>query len=206
MAEPSAIWSAKLIIFDKSISLTQNVILSHARVALHALVDRIDRLHQQVRDSPPIVDFYAHPDIPSTLSDLGFQQGVASTILFNDGPKSARENSASYQLRLDRLAYVKRHCANISTTVLENRKIRNSLVHVDEYLARELAKAPNTGWMIDSAIGRRDQFTAPPGISIGFCRMYIASEDVLLHLGNEISIAALRAEAKGVLSAIWGEP
>jgi hypothetical protein len=46
MAEPSAIWSSKLIIFDKSIGLTQNVILSHARGALHALVSRIDRLYE----------------------------------------------------------------------------------------------------------------------------------------------------------------
>jgi hypothetical protein len=157
-----------------------------------------------VKSSPPIVDFYVDPEIPPTLSDLGFQQGVASTILFNDAPKTSRENAASYKLRLDRLAYVKQRCAHIPHKVLANRKIRNSLVHVDEYLARELGK-PNTGWMIDSAIGTRDQFAAPPGIEIGFCRMYIASEDMLLHLGNEISIANLRKEAKGVLSTIWNE-
>jgi hypothetical protein len=205
MGEPSAIWSSKLIVFDRSISLTQNVILSHARGALHALVNRIDRLNELVRTSPPIVDFYVDPEIPPTLTDLAFQQGLASTILFNSGPKGDRENSGAYRLRLDRTGYVKQRCAQISTSVLANRKIRNSLTHVDEYLARELSR-PNTGWIIDSAIARRDQFTPPGGLQVGFCRTYISSEDVMLHLGNEISLRHLRDEATGVLRAIWNEP
>lgn len=205
MPEPAAIWSQKLVVFDQSLSLTQNVILSHARVALHALIQRIDRIRELVKEFPALIDFHVHPDIPSTLSDLGFQQGLASTILFNADPRGSRENAKAYQLRLERLAYVQLHCAGAPTAVLSNRKARNALAHIDEYLVRELAK-PHTGWMIDSAIARRDQFTAPPGITTAFCRMYISSEDVLLHLGQEIPLTNLRTEAKAVLSAIWDEP
>jgi hypothetical protein len=206
MSEPSAIWSSKLIVFDSSISLTQNVILSHGRSALQALINGIDRLHHLVAMYPQFADLHPHPEIPSTLSELGFQQGVASTILFNDGPKGTRENSTTYKLRLARVDYVKDKCKNTSVSVLPNKKIRNSLTHIDEYLARDLAK-PKTGWFIDSAIPRRDQFTADQhGIQTAFCRTYISSEDVILHLDNEISLKSLREEANGVLGAIWGEP
>jgi len=205
MTEPSAIWSSKLIVFDKSVSLTQNVILSHGRFALQALVSRIDRLYELIGALPNLIDFYPHPDIPATLTDIAFQHGLASTILFNDSPKGKSESAAEYKCRAERVTYVKAGCAHVLVDVLADRKIRNSLTHIDEHLVKHLSQ-PNTGWYIDSAIGRRDQFTAPNGLNIGFCRTYIASEDVLLHLGNEISIKRLRRQAKRVLSAIWKEP
>jgi hypothetical protein len=66
---------------------------------------------------------------------------------------------------------------------------------------------PKTGWLVDAAIGRRDQFTAAHhGIKIAFCRTYIASEDVLVHFDNEISLAELRREANEVREAIYGAP
>lgn len=205
MVEPSAIWSDRRIVFDKSISLTQQIILSHGAVALQSLIKRIDYLHELVVFWPALIDYHPHPEIPGTLSELAYHQGVASTILFNDQSRMTNENSGTYQLRMGRLAYVKAKCQNISTAVLADRKIRNSLTHVDEYLAKKLSR-PKTGWSIDSAFGRRDQFTAKQhGIDIAFCRTYISSEDVLIHFDNEISISALRAEAVNVLRAIWNE-
>jgi hypothetical protein len=206
MSEPSAIWSVRRVVFDDSISHTQNVILSHAWVALDAVINRIDRLHELVAMHPNFINFHPHPDIPSTLSDLAFQQGLASTVLFNDGTKGQRESGAAYKLRLSRVVYVKQKCANITVSLLTNRKMRNSLTHIDEYLVREMAR-PNTGWLVDSAIGRRDQFAPQkPDIVVAFCRTYISSEDVLLHLGNEISLADLRNEANEVREAVFGAP
>lgn len=203
MTEPSAIWSFQLIVFDKSISLTQNVILSHARVALQAVIARIDQLYKLIATYPNMIEFYPHPDIPSILSDLCYQQGIASTILFNDSRRGDKESAAAYKLRLNRLEYVKEKCGSQTFPVLTSRKIRNSLTHIDEYLARELSR-PKTGWMVDSAIGRRDQFTAAQhGISVAFCRTYISAEDKLLHFDNEISIKELRAEAQAILTSIW---
>ena len=200
MAEPSAIWSTKLIVFDKSPGIAQNVIMSHGRVALQGLIARIDQLYQLVRDGPPIENVHVHQDIPVTLSDLCFQQGIASTVLFNSGPRSTRENKAAYKLRLDRVEYVRKACTGVPTDILSNRDIRNRLTHIDEFLG---LTAPDTGWFIDSAMRRRDEFSPPPGIKVAFCRTYISSEDVLQHLDKEMSISALRNEAAGVLNAIW---
>jgi hypothetical protein len=206
VAEPAALWSLRAVVFDKSISPTQNVILCHAWVALDAIINRIDHLRELVAAHPNFIDFHPHPEISSTLSDLAFQQGLASTILFNDAPRGQRESSAAYKLRLSRLAYVRQKCANIPISVLTNRQIRNSLVHIDEYLVREMAK-PKTGWLVDSAIARRDQFTAAQhGIDVAFCRTYISSEDVLIHFDNEISLIELRREANEVREAIYGAP
>jgi hypothetical protein len=206
MAEPSAIWSMHLVVFDQSLSLTQNVIMSHARLAVQALIERIDRLHALVASFPRLTNMYPHRDIPATLSDLCFQQGIASTILFNDGARGSKESSSAYKLRLSRIAYVQAKCASISTAVLSDRKVRNSLTHIEEYLAKAMKKE-RTGWFIDAAIWRRDEFSAKEhGIDVAFCRTYIASEDTIIHLGHEISLNALREEADGVLAAIWQEP
>lgn len=177
--------------------------MSQGAEALQGLITRIDNLHKLVNFWPNFIEFHLHPEIPSTLSELAFHQGIASTILFNDSPKAHKENGATYKLRLERFSYVRRKCEGISTSVLSDRKIRNSLTHVDEHLAKALAQ-PKTGWIIDSAIGRRDQLTASQhGIEISFCRTYISAEDVLLHLGNEISVKNLRKEAVDVLMAVW---
>ena len=92
MIEPSAIWSARQIAFDKSLSITQNVILSHARTALQALIGRIDLLDILVMSDTLIDEFYIHPDIPTLLSDICFQHGIASTLLFDDSRKKDRES------------------------------------------------------------------------------------------------------------------
>jgi hypothetical protein len=206
MVEPTAIWSTRQIVTDKTISLTQNVILSYARDALHTIIRRIDRLHEIVKSSA-IKNVFIDPEIPPLLSDLGFQQGLASTLLFNDAPRSKNESTEAYGSRIERIAYVKKKCGNISTTILASRKIRNALTHLDEYLVKALKK-PNTGWCIDIAMLHRDQFSAVDNktnrkLEIGFCRAYISVEDKLLHLGNEISLTGLREECTNVLDAVW---
>jgi hypothetical protein len=193
------------IVFDRSIGLIQNVILSHARDSLHALVARIDRLRELVPAAPVGNGIFIHPEIPSVLSDIAFHQGAASMILFNDNPKGARENAETYRLRLDRIAYVQAKCAGIAMAVLSDRKIRNSLTHIDEHLPRALSK-PNTGWFIDIAATVREPMGPQQhGLAVGFCRTYIASEDIILHLDGEISVSDLKADSQAVLHAVWGE-
>ena len=148
MSEPAAIWSSKLVIFDKSISLTQNVILSHGREALHAMIRRIDRLHAMLKDTPQIKNAYFNPDIPSTLTDLCTQQGIASNILFNDGSRSRYESERAFKLRKERVAYVSHWIKGVPVKILSDRKLRNTLTHIDEHVADALTK-PKTGWMIN---------------------------------------------------------
>jgi hypothetical protein len=196
------------IIFDRSISDAQNVILSHARDALHALIKRIATLRSLIASNPSqLEDFYIHPDIPSALSDIAFQQGAASTILFNDSDqRGGREPVQAFDLRKLRNAYVQAQCGHLGLSILPDKDVRNKLTHMDEYLAVELER-PDITWLIDIAIGRRDQFRpVNPRHSLGFCRSYIASEDIILHLGYEISLSGLEREAHMILHAMWNEP
>jgi hypothetical protein len=113
----------------------------------------------------------------------------------------------AHNLRIERYNYVKRLCdaANIQTTILADKKVRNRLTHIDEHLVKALRK-PNTGWLIDCAIAYRDQFTAPSGVNVEFCRTFIVSEETIVHLDAEINVPRLHAEATSVLSAVFGNP
>ena len=103
---------------------------------------------------------------------------------------------------MERVAYVANRCQNISIPNLKNRKVRNALAHLDEYLVEELA-ASQTGWFIDIAVRSRAEFKAPNNLQINYCRSYIISEDRLLHFGHEVRLEDLKTEAKNVLSSVW---
>jgi len=204
-AEPAAIWSTRLIVFDKDISDTQNIILSQGKYALIAMRQKIYQLYEYLNAFQQLKDVYIHPDIPQTLSEICLHQGIASSILFNNSTQSTSENSHCYKLRTERFNYVKQFCAAQSVTVdiLANRKVRNQLVHIDEHLTKALTKA-NTGWFIDTAVGFRNQFTAQNGLEIKFCRSFIASEEVILNFDNEISTRKLWDESSAVLAVVFG--
>jgi hypothetical protein len=203
--EPSAIWSSRQMIFDRELSDRQNIMLSQGRFALSDMLKKIVQLYQHLNSMPNIIDSYSHHDIPQTLSEICFHQGIASSILFNNSQKNSKENMEAFNLRLQRFNYVKRFCdtQSISTSILSNRTVRNQLVHIDEHLVKALSKS-NTGWFIDIAIAFRDQFSPPPGIQMGYCRTFIASEEVILHLDNEISVPKLWDEAAAVLAVVFG--
>lgn len=205
MNEPQAIWSMSLIVFDKEISLTQNVILSQGRSALISTVHRIDHLRKIIQDSP-IKNAGINPDIAPTISEICYQAGLASTILFNNGRRGNMESIVAYKLRLERLKYVNYFCQEqkLEPITLNDRKLRNSLTHIDEHLADILTLEPNKGWFIDTAVGSKNEFLPPAGISVGYCRAYAIQEDVLIHLGNELKLADLRSDCCAVLKVVFG--
>lgn len=214
--EPKAIWSTtKRIAFDRGITVVQNIILSHARVALQSVIERIDEVRRLVSQDNLIEHIYSEPAVPGLLTDLCFQQGLAATILFKDGI-DRRESEGAAKSRKDRVALVSDWCKHLPITILKDRELRHSLTHVDERLADNLMSTERTGWVIDSAIETRDvkllgnqlrkDAKSPSGLKIKFCRSYIASEDVLLHFDHEISLEKLREEANMVLAAVHGVP
>lgn len=210
MHDPAAIWSSRLVVFDKEISNTQNAILSQASTALSSTIDLIRNLRALINVSP-IKNFYISDPpylIPSTLSNLCYQAGLASTILFDDCKKKRSESSTSYKLRIERVAYVKKWCATrgLKTPTLENRSMRNALTHIDEYMADALTKEGSTGWWIDSALKSRAEFMPPAGIKMQFCRSYVNDEDKLLHLDKELSLKSLEEECSALLAVVFGVP
>ena len=205
MYQPAAIWSLRLVVFDKGIGLTQNVILSQAADALRAVVDRIRTLQALIASSP-IQDTYISPAIPGMLSDLCYQAGLASTILFNNSSRGKKESALAFSLRKERLRYVQDLCAsqNLQTPILKDRSLRNALTHIDEHLADALTQDANVGWLIDSAIESRTQFLAPRGVRVGYCRSYIRSEHKIVHLDKELPLSALAAECTALRAVVFG--
>lgn len=198
MPEPAAIWSTRRIMFDREIGATQNVILMQGASALRATIRHIDRLPQM---------HILHADIPSILSDLCYQAGLASTILFNDATKRGpKETPAAYDLRVARTAYVRALCdeRGFDPRSLRDREVRNALTHIDERLGDILTGDETKGWYIDSVIQTRNQFDPPPGITINYCRCFLASEENILHLGHELNIKNLRTECLDVLAIVFG--
>jgi hypothetical protein len=198
MYEPAAIWSMNRIVFDREISSTQNVILSQGASALISTIRHIDRLRQLTVVSP---------EMAPTLSDICYQAGLASTILFNDSPKGSKESQIAYAIRIERKQYVFALCAaqNLSILTLKDRDVRNALTHIDERLGQILTKEPNVGWYIDSAIHSRNQFDTPAGIAIKYCRCYLMDEGKILHLGHELDVIDLRRQCVVVLAAVFGK-
>ena len=207
MHQPAAIWALRVIVFDQAIGLAQNIILSQGQYALAAVVERIAKLRALVATSL-LADTYTAPEIPGVLSDLCYQAGLASTILFNDSKRGHKESVTAFDLRKERIRYVNDLCLaqGLDTPTLKDRSVRNALTHIDEYLGDAVTRRPNVGWFIDVAIESRTQFSLPEGLELGFCRSYIRAEDRLVHLGREISVSALEAECVAILAVVFGVP
>jgi hypothetical protein len=204
MAEPAAVWAMRNVVHDRSISTTQNIILSFARDALHAMIHFIDQLHRDTNATGNQI-FYAE-GYPTLLTTIVFQQALAATILFRDEPRGKGEKPKVFAVRKERAAYIAARCKGLSLHTLKNKKVRNSITHIDEYLAKEL-DVEGTGWFIDEVVSNREFLkAASPTPNVAFCRCYIASEDKLLNFGNEIILSDLKNEALQVLHAVWGEP
>ena len=206
MNEPAAIWSTRRIVFDRDISLTQNLILSQGSAALAATLHRINSLRSLTATSP-LQGTYRAPEIPSILSDLCHQAGLASTILFHDGKRGRKESEYAYALRRQRVEYVNFWCSaqGVSTPTLKDRTVRNSLTHIDEHLADALSESNNVGWFVDVAVDTRSQFSSPDGITAKFVRSYIRQEDLIVNLNKEISLEALRRDCAAVLAVVFGQ-
>jgi hypothetical protein len=205
MAEPAAIWGEKLIVWDNSLSKIHNILLGQASDALRALVRHIDRVHEAIdgRQFESIVNDHT---LPSLLSDICNQHAVACTILF-DGVKRSKENATLTTIRNERISLVKQRCQGLNLRLLPDKKFRNTLIHIDEYLAKAL-RAHNTGWAVDCVFTDRVSFLAtlenPRGVEPAFCRCYAADEDLILHVGYQIHLGSLREEARAVLCAVFG--
>lgn len=204
MNEPAAIWALRRVVFDDQISITQNAILSQGSYALRGVLEQVAKLRAYV-DQSPLANVYIAPEIPAVLSNLCYQAGLASTILFNDAKKGSKESEYAYRLRKERIDYVRQWSGaqGVEAPLLRDRNLRNSLTHIDEHLADALTKRPMTGWFIDVAIKSRE-WHAPDIVDIAFCRSYIQDEDKLVHLEHELVVSHLAAECQALLAVVFG--
>jgi hypothetical protein len=203
MKEPSAIWGMQQIRFDKNISLTQNIILSQGREALKAVIRRIKDL-DTLAMSGPLTNAGINDQTHSIISDLCYQAGLASTILFNKAKKGFKESDTSFQLREQRVKYVDSFCDDQGVTVktLKDREVRNALTHIDERLADILTEKEGVGWFVDVVIDPNGWETKDD-LEIKFCRCYDLVNKKILHLGYELDVRKLLDECLAVLAVVF---
>ena len=203
MNEPVAIYGMQQIVFDKSISNTQNIILSQGREALKAVVRRIIEL-EDFSSAGSIQNAVTDDRAHSVISDLCYQAGIASTILL-DNAKVKQESKVAHQLRMDRIAYVQALCESqkIKIVLLRDRRIRNTLTHIDERLADILTEKKNAKWFIDVTIDPSEWQTVKP-FEDNYCRCYDFINKKILHLGLELDILKLYYECLALLAAVFG--
>jgi hypothetical protein len=203
MNEPVAIYGMQQIVFDKSISNTQNIILSQGREALKAVVRRIIEL-EDFSSARSIQNAGTDDRAHSVISDLCYQAGIASTILL-DNAKVKQESKVAHQLRMDRIAYVQALCESqkIKIVLLRDRRIRNALTHIDERLADILTEKKNAKWFIDVTIDPSEWQTVKP-FEDNYCRCYDFINKKILHLGLELDILKLYYECLALLAAVFG--
>ena len=75
-----------------------------------------------------------------------------------------QESKVAHQLRMDRIAYVQALCESqkIKIVLLRDRRIRNTLTHIDERLADILTEKKNAKWFIDVTIDPSEWQTVKP--------------------------------------------
>ncbi|WP_025594257.1 hypothetical protein [Agrobacterium tumefaciens] len=205
MPEPLAVYGLNRVIFDNSISLSDNIILDQGRWSLVALVEAIDRLYSILARDRSLSNLYVDPEIAVMLHVITHHHGLASSILLNTTARGAKETRTVYDARIRRYQYIQSLVGGVQFQTLQDRKLRNVLTHMEEYLAKELQR-PNTAWAIDMAILSEDQFVVKhrPGTLIEYCRTYVARTNTIRHLGYTISLDNLREEAATFLSMVWG--
>ena len=204
MHQPAAIYGFQLLNLEGCpLSLTQKVILCHAREALSGCADRIGQLRSYVATSP-LKNASFDPRIHTLVSDICYQAGVASTILFTrDKPKNTSETARN--LAKERYDYIQRICqqAGLNCPTLRNREIRNALTHIDERLADAMTADPGIGWFIDVAF-EPDLLQKHREISEHrYCRCYDTANDQILHLGQELCLRSLKLESEQLLLHIF---
>lgn len=206
MYEPGAIYGFQMLnVSECPLSLTQKLILCHAREALKACLARIEQLREHVASSP-IKNAAYDPRIHILISDLCYQAGVASNILFvKNKPGSA--SPAAKSMAKERVAYIQRVCEqkNVKCPTLCDREIRNALTHIDERLADAMTTHQNIGWYIDTAFDPSEWTPHPDIKEHRYCRCYDISKDRILHLGHELDLATLAQECKALLQSIFNE-
>lgn len=206
MNEPGAIYGFQMLnLRECPLSLTQKLILCHAREALKACLTRIEQLREHVASSQ-IKNAAYDPKIHTLISDLCYQTGVASNILFvRNKPGSA--SPIAKEMAMERTKYIQTVCEqkNVKCPTLRDREIRNALTHIDERLADAMTKQPNIGWYVDTALNPLEWKPHPNIKEHRYCRCYDISRDRILHLGHELDLASLEQECRALIKSIFDE-
>jgi hypothetical protein len=183
-------------VLDRSFSF----LVDEGTIALHQVRRATDYIWSRRRPERGPGYFVNDGEMINALRRLVTNFGLASTILFDDGPKRTSENAGVYALRRDRVARVGALTSSIDTGIFAQRSIRNKFAHIDEYLAKA-ALRNDAGWLLNIGISHRDLVTGENG-RLNYCRVYVFEEDKLLHLGEEFDVKEAYRATGEVIAAL----
>lgn len=178
-------------------------VIREGLVALDVLVTAIVRLWE-VRPPPlqgSVGVIGTHEEIPGLLVTICSSAATAYQVLFDKGTRRSSESPAMYNARLARVSLVEQQCGTLQIVELRNLQVRRRIVHIDEHLTKALLTDPDSAFLINLAVSNRDLIAPEEGATLLHCRVYFSAEDLILHLGAELHVGRLHAEATAVLDA-----
>ena len=168
--------------------------------ALVAAVATIDRLEALLPEMP--ADGYvivSDPELPEVLLLACIYIGTAWKALFDAGVGETE----SWLRRAKRARYdwVAGLLTGIDISPLSGLDIRNKMVHVEDHMLK-VERRVQGPWTMSLGLSHREAFNASADLQMKYCRVFIFSEGVLLHLGSEFNLYQYRDTAKAVIERL----
>lgn len=184
------------------------MVIREGLMSLQALVEQIDALEALAPPAPVSAEDRANgggiivsqPEIYEHCKNIGDALALASLTLFE------RKRLEKANERRDRAAkgeVVDAVCVDLDVSIFHNRRLRDRMVHVDEWIPRMVRRFPNSRWLTGMAITHRGMFgDGDGGVPIIYNRVFIFEEHRILHLEEELDLRALRMSAVALIERL----
>lgn len=176
------------------------MIVREGLAALAAAVATIDRLEALLPEMP--ADGYvivSDPELPEVLLLACIYIGTAWKALFDAGVGET-ENWLK-RAKKARHDWVAGLLAGIDISPLSGLDIRNKMVHVEDHMLK-VERRVQGPWTMSLGLSHREAFNTSADLQMKYCRVFIFSEGVLLHLGSEFNLYQYRDTAKAVIERL----
>lgn len=168
--------------------------------ALAAAVATIDRLEAFLPEMPDKgYMIVSNREIPEVLLLTCIYIGTAWKALFDAGV--GETDNWLRRAKKARHDWVAGLLTGIDVSPLSGLDIRNKMVHVEDHMLK-VERRINGPWTMSLGLSHREVFSTSADLQMKYCRVFIFSEGVLLHLGSEFNLYQYRDTAKAVISRL----
>jgi len=172
---------------EEHIEQAQSRLLDEGLEHLSSACLNIERVRARAPDLSKGFTTVSDAAMSAALQHLAIHLGQASLTLFDCSERRRSEDKCAYELRKSRAMTIAEFLADIDLSPLSDRRVRNRLIHVDEYMGSCGAMGEGV-WLSNISLSHREAVKSK--LPMHYCRVYIFAEDRLLHLGAEMDVKA----------------
>lgn len=177
-------------------------------MSLQTLIGQIDALESLTPTEPVSAEMRASGGgimiseigILEHCKGIGDALALASLTLFERGKLNG---SKDQRARAAKAKVVDATCAGLDVSIFHDRKLRDRMVHVDEWIPRIARQHPDSPWVTGMGLTHRNMiFSGSDHVPVIYNRTFIFDERKILHLGTELDLRTLRASAMAVINRL----